>query len=488
MLRDLLSRPPALPDLALEAGMAAAIEASRVRHALAPEEPWAPGRPLRLVLVGYVGTRNTGADVRVAEMIRQLRAIFGDEGLELTVVTSDARLSAGYFPGVRQVKLPDLFVPFLYQEVLRHDGVVACEGSMFKSTFANALTTLMTGALGMAVSQNKVAVGYGAEAGDMDPALRALVARYCRGALVVCRNEPSRDVLDALGVRTAPGADTAWTFEPAPHEPARALLARAGAPADRPLLVACPINPFWWPVRPSVGRALVDRLAGRTSDTHYRSMYYHDYGAKDRARFEAYLDAFAEGVARFARARAASVVVVGMERLDRAACDGLAARLGDALGAAPPVLGSGDHDMHALVSVLREARWLVSSRYHAIVCSTSAGVPALGVTMDERIANLLEERGQGDLLLRVDDPDLGAGVADGLERLEADRERVSAAALESLPRQLEAMGRMGAALEAHVRERYPALPRRPDRPEVRPDDWRAYLPPLSPRLDALLGA
>jgi polysaccharide pyruvyl transferase WcaK-like protein len=177
-----------------------------------------------------------------------------------------------------------------------------------------------------------------------------------------------------------------------------------------------------------------------------------------------------------------------MERLDRAACDGVAARLADALGAAPPVLGSGDHDMHALVSVLREARWLVSSRYHAIVCSTSAGVPALGVTMDERIRNLLEERGQGDLVLRVDDPDLADGVAEGLERLEAQRARVSAGALASVPRQLEAMGRMGAALEAHVRERYPALPRRVDRPERpdRPDDWRAYLPELSPRLEALL--
>lgn len=482
MLRELLARPPALPDLALEAAMAAAIEASRVRHALRPAEGWTPGRPLRLLLVGYVGTRNTGADVRVTEMLRQLRTIFGDEQVELTVVTSDARLSAGYFPGVRQLKLPDLFPPFLYEEVLRHDSVVACEGSMFKSTFANALTTLMTGALGMAVSQNKLAVGYGAEAGDMDPALRALVSRYCRGALIVCRNEPSRDVLEGLGVRTAPGTDTAWTFEPEPREPPQALLARAGCAGDGPLLVACPINPFWWPVRPAALRAVVDRALGRTSDAHYRSMYYHEYGPRDRARFEAYLDGFARGVARFARARGARVAVVGMERLDRAACEGLARRLAEALGAAPAVLVSDEHDLHALVSVLREARWLVSSRYHAIVCSTSAGVPAVGVTMDERIANLLEDRGQADLLLRVDDPDLDAAIGDGLERLDAARERRSAEALASLPRQLELMGRMGLALADHARARYPSLPRRAER------DWRACLPPLSPRLAALLDA
>jgi polysaccharide pyruvyl transferase WcaK-like protein len=351
---------------------------------------------------------------------------------------------------------------------------------MFKSTFANALTTLMAGALGLAVSQHKVAVGYGAEAGDMDPALRALVARACRGALVLCRNEPSRDVLDALGVRTGPGADTAWTFEPTPREPAAALLARRGVDGARPLLVACPINPFWWPVRPRVGRAALDALAGARDATHYRSMYYHDYGAADRARFEAYLDAFAAGVARFARARGAQVAVVGMERLDRAACEGLAARLGEALPA-PPVLVSDEHDMHALVAVLRAARWLVSSRYHAIVCSTSAGVPALGVTMDERITNVLEERGQGDLVLRTDDPDLAAAIEDGLDRLEGARARRAAEAVASVPAQLRRMGEMGEALEAHVRARHPALPRR-----APPGAWRAYLPPLSPRLAALL--
>ena len=40
---------------------------------------------------------------------------------------------------------------------------------MFKSKFANALTTMMIGSLGIAAAQNKLSVGYGAEAGHMDP-------------------------------------------------------------------------------------------------------------------------------------------------------------------------------------------------------------------------------------------------------------------------------------------------------------------------------
>ncbi len=80
--------------------------------------------------------------------------------------------------------LPDIFPPFLSDEVPRHHGVVACEGSMFKSKFANALTTMMIGSLGIAAAQNKLSVGYGAEAGHMDPSdredVRALLPELIR--------------------------------------------------------------------------------------------------------------------------------------------------------------------------------------------------------------------------------------------------------------------------------------------------------------------
>ena len=111
-------------------------------------ERWKPGRKLRLLFTGYNGTRNTGSDVRVEEMLRQIRRILGDDHSELSVLTHNPELTHGYFQGVRQVELPQIFPPFLYSEVPRHDGVVACEGSMFKSKFANALTTMMIGSLG----------------------------------------------------------------------------------------------------------------------------------------------------------------------------------------------------------------------------------------------------------------------------------------------------------------------------------------------------
>ena len=95
--------------------------------------------------------------------------------------------------------LPDIFPPFLSDEVPQHHGVVACEGSMFKSKFANALTTMMIGSLGIAAAQNKLSVGYGAEAGHMDPLVAKMCARYCQNSLVITRNEESRTILRELG-------------------------------------------------------------------------------------------------------------------------------------------------------------------------------------------------------------------------------------------------------------------------------------------------
>src|SRR5690606_12351568 len=171
------------PDRVLMEVMNGFIEAVAVRRALdMKQDLWAPGKPLKLLLAGYVGSRNTGADVRVEEMIRQFREILGDDELELTIMSVNRERTAGYFRTVRQVELPVVFPKFLFDECPKHHGVVACEGSMFKSKFASALSTMMAGALGMAAAEHKLAVGYGAEAGAMSPALRDFVKKHCKHA------------------------------------------------------------------------------------------------------------------------------------------------------------------------------------------------------------------------------------------------------------------------------------------------------------------
>ena len=52
-------------------------------------------------------------------------------------------------------------------------------------------------------------------------------------------------------------------------------------------------------------------------------------------------------------------------------------------------------------------------------------VPSAGITMDERIRNLMRERGHQDLLMNVDDPDLEPKLLAALEKLATDGERIA---------------------------------------------------------------
>jgi polysaccharide pyruvyl transferase WcaK-like protein len=467
------------PDRALMRAMDGVLEAAAVRHALdLGGVRYRPGEPLKLLFAGYSGTRNTGADVRVEEMIRQLRTVLGEDQCELSILTIDPALSAGYFRGVRQVLLPTFFPKFLLDECGKHHGVIACEGSMFKSKFANALSVMMAGALGLASVEGKLSVGYGAEAGDMVPALRDFVRKHCKHSLVICRNEPSRRLLEGMGIRTRGGTDTAWTFEPAPLARGAELLRAAGWDGSRRVLALCPINPFWWPTKPDLLKAAAHKFGGQFKNEHYKAFYFREWSDEAAERYATYLDALAEAANAFARERDVFTVVVGTEMLDRGACEDLAARL----DVPPPVLVSDQLDMYELVSVLRNAALMVSSRYHAIVTSMPGGVPSIGVTMDERIHNLMEERGHTDFLFRVDDEGLGERLLGALRRLDREAERVRRDVLAFVPGQIRRMAQMGMDFADELRRVYPEFPQR----EV-PRSFEHFLPPLSPALQRLLG-
>ncbi len=467
-----------MTDLLLETWVSGLIELNKFEWMLGAGGAWKPGTKLKLLFAGYNGTRNTGSDVRVEEMMRQVRRILGAENLALSVMSQDFDLTRGYFGDARQVHLPDVFPPFLHSEVRRNDGVMACEGSMFKSKFANALTTMMIGALGIASAQNKLSVAYGAEAGQMDPLLQQMCSRYCRDSLVITRNVESQAVLGKLGVPTELGTDTAWTFEPLGPDYGRKALRDAGWDGVTPVLAVCPINPFWWPVKASLAKWVAHSVAGAYKKSYYRTIYFHRSGAQVDNAYETYLSGMAAGVANYRSSRKVFPVLIAMEMLDRDACERVAEKLGGA-----PVFASDQYNMYELVSILRASDRVLSSRYHAIVTSMPAGVLSAGVTMDERIRNLMRERGHEHLLMRVDEPGLAEKIVAALRALDEQSEQIRDAMGQTVARNLQLMARMGTYFEEQVARRYPQFPVR-----TGVFGWEDYLPPLSPTLTQLLEA
>ena len=463
-------------DFALQAWTSSLIELSGALWKLGSGRSWEPGEKLKLLFAGYNGTRNTGSDVRVEEMLRQVRRVLGEKNLALSVMSQNLDWSRGYFGDAHQVHLPDIYPPFLYREVRKHHGVIACEGSMFKSKFADALTTMFIGALGIASVENKLSVGYGAEAGFMNPMLEKMCARYCRRSLIITRNEESQEVLSRLGVSSEAGTDTAWTFEPHPPEYGHNVLVDAGWDGGTPVVALCPINPFWWPVKPSIPKFAAHACFGAYQQSHYRTLYFHNSGSAVDAAYKKYLRALANGVNGFRSKHRVFLILVAMERLDTRACEALAPDLGGA-----PVFTAEMYDMYQLVSILRRCSLIVSSRYHALVTSMPGLVPSAGVTMDERIRNLLRERGHEDLLLTVDDPDLETKLVAVMERLVSDADTIRSGIGRSVVRNLKTMARMGVFLERAVRQRYPEFPVRSG-----VHSWEEYLPPLTENLERLV--
>ena len=465
-------------DFVLEAWVSANIERAKARWMLGGNKPWQTGEKLKLLFAGYNGTRNMGSDVRVEEMLRQIRHILGPERVEFSVMSQNFDFSKGYFDGTRQVHLPDIFPPFLSDEVPRHHGVVACEGSMFKSKFANALTTMMIGSLGIAAAENKLSVGYGAEAGHMDPLVAKMCARYCKNSLVITRNEESRGILSELGVPTQLGTDTAWTFEPKPAEYGQSVLRQAGWDGKTPVLVVCPINPFEWPVRASVAKYALHSLTGAYKDSHYRTVYFHNSGPEADRSYQHYLTSIANALDAFRKQRKVFVILVATERLDARP----ATRISEQLGGVP-VLTSDQYNMYELVSILRSCHMMASSRYHGIVTSMPALVPSAGITMDERIRNLMRERGHQDLLMTVDDPDLEPKLLAALNVLATQGERVADGIARTVVKNLKVMAQMGVFFEEEVQRRYPDFPTR-----VGEWSWEDYLPPMNESLRQLVAA
>ncbi len=240
--------------------------------------------------------------------------------------------------------------------------------------------------------------------------------------------------------------------------------------------MVCPINPFEWPVKASVAKYALRTLAGAYKDSHYRTVYFHNSGpAADRA-YKHYWTSIANAVDAFRKRRNVFVILAATERLDARPANRISEKLGGV-----PVLTSDQYNMYELVSVLRSCHMMASSRYHGIVTSMPALVPSAGITMDERIRNLMRERDHLDLLMTVDDPDLESKLLAALETLATQGERIAGGIARTVVKNLKVMARMGVYFEEEVQRRYPEFPTRTGE-----WSWEDYLPPMNSSLRQLV--
>ncbi|MGV2292977.1 polysaccharide pyruvyl transferase family protein [Trinickia sp. YCB016] len=369
----------AAPDEVFLDDLQERIDAARRRSVRArPRAPDADRDP-RVLLLGYNGAGNTGADLRAIETVIQLRRLLAPREPRITLfalgdcfdhpsLASLPRLASAlpYLPDALDAAVQDA------------DIVINVEGSTYTSKFSDSLAGTLIGGIALAHAHGRHAIAYGVDSGAMTGALTRFVERNAQGGLVMARNEAARMQLAGLGIAAQPGADTAWTY----RAPSSARIAALGSR----VAALCPANPFWWPVCADAARARSLDARGEASPFRYGPLHFHSWDEARAAAYDAYVERFT-AIAEGLRDEGYTPVLVGMEQLDLAVCRDVAARLPFAC----EIVARGPDRLADVAAAVAHAACAVTTRYHAAVLAMSHGVPMFGLSMDTRIARLLEE-------------------------------------------------------------------------------------------------
>jgi polysaccharide pyruvyl transferase WcaK-like protein len=348
---------------------------------------------------------------------------------------------------------------------VRADAVVVAGGTIFKTLHPasgrpplallrrTALLAAMTKALRRPLAL--VGVGAGALHGG---AARRLARTIVRAAdLLVLRDEESAADLATIGAPTPfrVGADPAWTILPDPPDESRpaagadpAVRAPSRSGESRP---AAGGQPAVVMRGPGGGRSPLT-LDGAAGDRPIVVALSHLAGGRDLG------ERLAAGLAPVVAAGAAVRLDPWQPSHDAPLADEVASRLGGRVEVAEPPA-----DLLAARAGMADVRLVVAQRFHALVAAASAGVPALAVAHEPKLAGLARRLGQPTIEPEAPPAAIAAAITDALDgeppSPEAVRhERASAAEGFRLLRVLLARGRSEEAADI-------------DGLALRPEEW-----------------
>lgn len=418
------------------------------RLGLLEYDKWERGKKLRILLVGYNGVKNTGSDVRVAGIVEQLEDLLGIENIEITLLTQNTENLKVYYGGrILLQHTSSIYFTDVLRACSRNHLVILCEGSTLKSKFANALTLFFCEAAGIMKAQGKPSIAYGSEAGYMDRFVERAAKDLCSKTYFIARTESSLEIIKELGMAGHLGTDTAWKFHSLSKKDwVMDKLRATGWDGKKPVLGVAVINPFWWPVKPSLFKLVKAFITGDWA-FHYQKWYFYSWSDKRRELFENYIAAISGAINEYVKNNDVQVVIIGMEMLDEDACYALK----KCLKQEAVVFPARDYDGYELAQLLRSLSVLVTSRYHARVLSMENYVPTVAVSMDERLDNILGELGQSEkLLLKADETHLKEKLLVALEYIGAHRTELSRQIKLKLPYYYGTMDVMGRFLKDFV--------------------------------------
>jgi polysaccharide pyruvyl transferase WcaK-like protein len=340
---------------------------------------------IRVLMVGYNGANNTGAEALLASDIEDVRAVLGPEA-QIVVPTLNPANLRRYLtegPTLRIEAIPTLFFGAIRRLVRESDLVLLVEGSTYMDTWGSPLLWSFLWASHCAAKMGKPCMAYAVDAGTLKPFNARLVQRVAsRTGLIVTRNRAAAGRLRAAGV-TAPilsTADNAFTFQPREADQGRAAREWPRAAGGVVGLAMVDFSLF-----PAVMRPWGPR------ERCYKWPYYFSSSPARTRSSEMLARGYASLADYVVERTGKAVALISMEQLDEALAEQVLRRMRHPESARK--FSARLYDASQMACLLRGLDLLVTSRYHAAVLSLAAGVPQVAVHHDTRLATLYADLG-----------------------------------------------------------------------------------------------
>jgi polysaccharide pyruvyl transferase WcaK-like protein len=341
-----------------------------------------------VLLVGYNGANNAGAEALLLSDIADVRAVLGDDALITVPSLNEANLRryVKEGPNLRIAPIPVIFPLALRNLVREHDLIMLVEGHTYMDSSTAALLWAYLWATKCAHDMGKPCQAYAVDAGGLSDFNRRLVRREAsKTDLIIVRSQAAANRLRACGV-TAPievTADNAFIFRPDDRD--EGWVERSWPEGAGNLVGLAPVNFYQWPV--------VMRPWGRREDC-YKWPYYYSTSPERRQGTEALIEGYAALADCLVAEHGKAVALICMEQLDEPLAHRIHQRM--AHGGRARIFSSSDYDASQMTVLLRSLEFLVTSRYHGCVLSLAAQVPQVALGHDLRLTTIYDELGLRD--------------------------------------------------------------------------------------------
>jgi polysaccharide pyruvyl transferase WcaK-like protein len=393
---------------------------------------------LRVLLFGWCGVGNTGSEAKLLTTIEDVKKTIGKDRIEKIGV-----VSVGPVNERRYVEDPNIeiysFLPTseggltsLYKLIAgeRWDLLFLCEGS----TYLDRYNDLFLWAFMMAARIQKMrggkVVGYSNDCGNLKPynqrAARNTLNNYVD--LQMIRNPDARTRMEQYGVKRELHltADGAYLYPLPPKEYREKLLKELNL-GDKPIISIATKEFFVLPMIPKLypgkDRVPLDWLyrkeLGYTpmiSKEAYVPKIYLEMREEKLRKSEEYKKEMTQYADYLVEKFGANVLLIGMASFEG---DGINAReIYDSMKNKKDArwIPSHVYNAKAIKTLLCSSKHLITTRYHASVLSSMAGVPMIAISSDTRLEAVFRELNLMDLYLevKIDPPTIPENLYDML--------------------------------------------------------------------------